>query len=162
MQRSRVQTVLLLVAAVALGGYVLWHGGSGSAAPAFSLPEIDAGQVDLASYSGQPVLLVFWTTSCPICQHELPLLNRMDPEFRSKGISVVTICLGGPDETRDYVNSKRIALKTLYDTDGKVARAYRVGGVPKLVLIDKDGKVKRSSSGWAGEDELREWMDSVS
>ncbi len=162
MQRSKVQTVFLLVVAVVLGGYVLWHGNLGSAAPAFSLPEIDAGQVDLASYAGQPVLLVFWTTSCPICQHELPLLNRMDPEFRSKGISVVTICLGGPDETRDYVNSKRIALKTLYDAEGKVGRAYRVGGVPKLVLIDKDGKVKRSSSGWAGEGVLRDWMNAVS
>lgn len=126
------------------------------------MPEIDAGQVDLASYSGRPVLLVFWTTSCPICQHELPLLNRMDPEFRSKGISVVTICLGGPDEVRDYVSSKRIALKTLYDVEGKVGHAYRVGGVPKLVLIDKDGRVKRSTSGWAGADVLRDWMDAVS
>lgn len=149
------------MAAVVLGGYVLWHGGSGSAAPAFSLPEIDAGQVDLAAYSGRPVLLIFWTTSCPICQHELPLLNRMDPEFRSRGISVVTICLGGADETRDYLSAKRIALKTLYDVDGKVGRAYRVGGMPKLVLIDKDGRVKDSSSGWTSETVLREWMDSV-
>ena len=162
MQRSRVQTLLLLVAAVFVGGYVLSRGSLGSAAPAFSLPEIDAGQVDLASYSGQPVLLVFWTTSCPICQHELPLLNRMDAEFRSKGISVVTICLGGPDETRDYVNTKRIALKTLYDVNGKVGRAYRVGGVPKLVLIDKEGRIKRSTSGWASADVLRDWMDAVS
>ena len=147
--------------AVIVGGYVYWHGLAGSPAPAFSLPEIDAGQVDLASYSGRPVLLVFWTTSCPICQHELPLLNRMDPEFRTKGISIVTICLGGEGETRQYLDSKRIALKTLYDADGKVGRAYRVGGVPKLVLIDKDGNVKRSTSGWAGENVLRDWMDAV-
>jgi peroxiredoxin len=85
----------------------------------------------------------------------------MDPEFRSKGISVVTICLGGVDETREYLNTKRIALKTLYDQDGKVGRAYRVGGVPRLVLIDKDGKVKRSSSGWTSEDVLRDWMAAV-
>jgi methylamine dehydrogenase accessory protein MauD len=161
LQRSRVQAVLLLVAAVILGGYLFWHGGSGSPAPAFSLPEVDAGQVDLDSYSGRPLLLVFWTTSCPICRHELPLLNRMDPEFRSKGISVVTICLGGVDETREYLNTKRIALKTLYDQDGKVGRAYRVSGVPRVVLIDKDGKVKRSSSGWTSEDVLRDWMAAV-
>lgn len=162
MQRSKVQTALFVVVAVVLGGYFLWHGSPGSAAPAFSLPEVDAGQVDLASYSGQPVLLIFWTTSCPICQHELPLLNRLDPEFRTKGISVITVCLGGVDETRDYLNSNRIALKTVYDAQGKVGRAYGVGGVPKLVLIDKEGRIKRSSSGWAGEDVLRDWMDEVS
>ena len=38
--------------------------------------------------------------------------------------------------------------------NGKVGRAYRVGGVPKLVLIDKDGKVKRSTTGWTNEDVL--------
>jgi methylamine dehydrogenase accessory protein MauD len=145
-----------------LGGFLLRNGSFGTPAPTFSLPEVDAGQVDLASYAGRPVLLVFWTTSCPICQHELPLLNRMDPEFRSKGISVLTICLGAPDETRAYLDSKEIALKTLYDVDGRVGRAYRVGGVPKLVLIDKDGKIKRSQSGWAGENVLRNWMSAVS
>lgn len=162
MQRSRVQTVVLLVAAIVLGFCLSRYGNLGSPAPAFSLPEPDAGQVDLASYAGRPVLLVFWTTSCPICQRELPMLNRMEPEFRTKGISVVTICLGNQDETREYLNSNRIALKTVYDEHGKVGRAYRVGGVPKLVLIDKEGKVKRSSSGWASEGVLRNWMDSVS
>ena len=149
------------MAAVLLGVYVLHYGSPGSPAPAFSLPEVDAGQVDLASYSGRPVLLVFWTTSCPICQNELPLLSRLEPEFRAKGISVVAICLGGVDETHDYVNTKRIALKTLYDADGKVGRAYSVGGVPKLVLVDKSGKIKRSQSGWASEDVLRDWMDAA-
>jgi methylamine dehydrogenase accessory protein MauD len=144
-----------------VGAYVLRYGNLGDPAPAFSLPETDAGQVDLASYTGRPVLLVFWTTSCPICQHELPLLNRLEPEFRTKGISVLTICLGGEDETRDYLSSNRIALRTLYDPEGKVGRAYRVGGVPKLVLIDKEGKIKRNTSGWAGEHVLRDWMDAL-
>jgi hypothetical protein len=30
------------------------------------------------------------------------------------------------------------------------------------VLIDKDGKVKRSTSGWTSEGELRDWMGAVS
>ena len=32
-------------------------------APGFSLPEDYGGAVDLASYRGRPVLLIFWTTS---------------------------------------------------------------------------------------------------
>lgn len=128
-------------------------------APAFSLPETDGGQVDLASYSGRPVLLVFWTTSCPICQHEIPMLNRLEPEFRNKGISVVTILIGGEDEARDYTSTNRIALKSLYDSQGKVARDYDVSGVPKLVLIGSDGKIKRSRSGWMSEDALLNWAN---
>ena len=68
-----------------MGFGVLRYGNLRSPAPAFTLPEVDAGQVNIASYAGRPVLLVFWTTSCPICQRELPMLNRMEPEFRTKG-----------------------------------------------------------------------------
>ena len=144
------------------GLYFLRGGSFSKPAPAFSLPEPDGGQVDLSSYAGRPVLLVFWTTSCPICQRELPMLNNMEWEFRDHGISVLTVCLGGEGDARDYVNSNRIALKTVYDEEGKVGRAYHVGGVPRFVLIDKDGKVKRSQSGWANQDVLREWMGTVS
>ena len=53
-------------------------------------------------------------------------------------------------------------LTSLFDSDNKVARAYGVGGVPKFVLIDKDGRVRRSASGWTSERVLRNWVDSVS
>jgi len=43
-----------------------------------------------------------------------------------------------------------------------VSRAYRVGSVPKLVLIGGDGKIRRSTSGWTGQRALLEWMDSAS
>ena len=133
----------------------------GKPAPAFSLPKPYGGRVDLASYSGRPVLLVFWTTSCPICRRELPMLDRMEPEFSSKGIAVVTILLGDEQGERDYLSSNRIGLTSAYDSEYAVGRAYNVRGVPKLVLIGKDGKIKRSQSGWASEDELRSWMHAV-
>jgi hypothetical protein len=45
------------------------------------------------------------------------------------------------------------------DADGAVGQAYRVGGVPKMVLIGGDGKIKRTNAGMAGEEMLREWID---
>ena len=161
MRQTRVGTAFLVVAML-FALYLLKGGSFGKPAPAFSLPEPDGGQVDLTSYAGRPVLLVFWTTSCPICQRELPMLNNMEWEFRDRGISVLTVCLGGEDDAREYLNSNRIALKTVYDAQGKVGRAYSVSGVPSFVLIDKDGKVKRSQSGWASQNVLRDWMGAVS
>lgn len=158
---SRPLRTILLISALILG---VWFGHDRNLhkpAPAFSLPETDGGQVDLASYNGRPVLLVFWTSSCSICQHELPILSRLEPEFRGHGISVVAIDVGGENDARDYMSANRIRLKSLYDSKGTVARAYNVGGIPKLVLIGKDGKIKRSTSGWTTERVLRDWMDSV-
>ena len=160
LRQSRLGIVFLIVALIA-GFYLLRDGILGKPAPAFSLPETDGGQIDLASYRGRPVLLVFWTSSCPICQQELPMLNRLEPEFRGRGIAVVTILLGSESEARDFLYSNGVGLTSAYDSAGKVGRAYNVSGVPKLVLIGSDGKVKHSSSGWTTERVLRSWMGAV-
>jgi cytochrome c biogenesis protein CcmG/thiol:disulfide interchange protein DsbE len=149
---------LLLAAALAVGGYLAASGCMNQPAPDFSLPEVDGTQVDLQSYRGRPVLLVFWTASCGICQRELPLLSQLEPDFRNNHISLVAIHLGATDEAREYMSTNRIRLRSLSDSDGTVGRAYHVGGVPKLVLIDADGRIKHNTSGWVGESTLVDWM----
>ncbi len=150
--------IFFLVGVLLLGVYLTRDASLGRPAPGFSLLESDGGRVDLDSYRGRPVLLVFWTTSCSICQHELPLLNRMAPEFASQGIALLAIHLGGSDEARDYMASNHIDLTSAADPDGQVGRAYHVVGVPRLVLIGSDGRVKRASSGWTNPSVLRQWM----
>jgi peroxiredoxin len=153
---------LLFAVGVFAAVYLLRDAGLDQPAPNFSLPETYGGAVDLASFHGRPVLLVFWTTSCGICRHELPLLDRMMPEFRSKGIEVVAIHLGPKEDARDYLRSNHIGVTCLVDAEGAVGQAYRVSGVPKMVMVGSDGKIKRSTAGMAGESVLREWMDVVS
>jgi len=161
MQQSPLRTLAIIIAVV-LGAWLLRDGNLGKPAPAFSLPQTDGGQIDLASYSGRPVLLVFWASSCSICQHEMPMLDRLEPELRGRGIALLAINVGGESDARDYLSSNNIGLTSLYDSDGKVAHAYNVGGIPKLVLIGKDGKIKRSHAGWMAEDALRDWVHAVS
>jgi peroxiredoxin len=131
-------------------------------APAFSLPETYGGRVDLESFRGQPVLLVFWAASCGICRRELPLVSEMAPEFRNNHLAVVAIHLGGVEEARDYVRSNHIAVTSLVDEDGAIGTAYHVSGIPKLVLIGADGKIRRTTAGMADESTLRDWIDLVS
>ena len=131
-------------------------------APNFSLPETNGGQVALDSYRGQPVLLVFWTTSSGDCQRELPLVSRMAPEFRSRGIAVVTIYEGEDvDHAKEFLRANSVGVMSLVDIDGDVSGSYRVIGMPKLVLIGTDGKILRTSEGVTEEKALREWMDVV-
>ena len=152
---------VLLCAAIFGGLYLTRDGELNRPAPGFNLPETHGGSVDFESYRGRPVLLVFWTTSCGICRRELPAVSHVAPEFRGKGIGVVAIHLGGADEVGHFMRSNHVALTSLVDTEGKVGQAFRVSGVPKMVLIGADGKIKRTKAGMADESELREWMEAV-
>jgi peroxiredoxin len=152
----------LLLCATFIAGIYFTHDASiNQPAPAFSLPETYGGRVDLESYRGRPVLLLFWMTSCGICRSELPLVRDLAPEFRGKGIAVVTIHLGGGDDARDYLRSNHIDLTALVDAEGAVGQAYHVSGVPKLVLIGTDGRIKRTRSGMTSASVLRQWMDAA-
>jgi peroxiredoxin len=160
-QQSRIG-IFLLTAAVLLIFFLKRDNNLNVPAPDFSLETPLGARVGLESYRGRPVLLVFWTTSCGICQHEMPLLNLMAAEFRNKGISVVAIHLGREEEARSYMQSKGIDLALLADPQGVAARAYHVNGIPKLVLIGSDGKIKKAASGWTDQRVLRDWIDSIS
>jgi len=74
---------------------------------------------------------------------------------------VVTIHVGGADGVREYLRSNHLEMTALADADGAAAQAYHVSGVPKLVLIGVDGKIKRTTAGFADESVLQEWMDLV-
>jgi thioredoxin-like negative regulator of GroEL len=64
--------------------------------------------------------------------------------------------IGDLDGARQVM--RPLHLLNLVDADGSVARSYRVSGVPKLVLVGADGKIKRSAPGMQGEASLREWL----
>jgi len=151
--------IIVLIVAVLSSSYFAREKGINQPAPGFSLPDGYGGQLDLESYRGRPVLLVFWATWCGICQREMPLLNQMQGEFDRKGVSVLAIHLGGKENADGYMRSNRIYLTSVADPAGVVGRAYHVSGLPSLVLIGKDGKVKRASSGWTGENVLRDWIE---
>ena len=161
MARQSTGAVLLCAAAIFGGLYLTRDADLNRQAPGFSLPETYGGSVGFESYRGRPLLLVFWTTSCGICRRELPAVSHVAPEFRSKGIGVVAIHLGGADEVDDFMRSNHVALTSLVDAEGIVGQAYHVSGVPKMVLIGADGKIKRAKAGMADESELREWMEAA-
>jgi peroxiredoxin len=141
--------------------FLQWDSMAGRPAPDFTLNQAYGGRVDLSAYRGKAVLLVFWLTSCGICRHELPLLDRLSPEFRAHGVEVLAINIRDIDGAREFMATRRLRLTNLIDPDGETAERYRVSGVPKLVLVGPDGKIRRTAAGWQDERTLREWLSSA-
>jgi peroxiredoxin len=152
---------LAAIVAVAALIFFQWDRTVGRAAPDFTLDQAYGGRVDLSAYRGRSVLLVFWTTSCSICRHELPLLDRLNTEFRARGVEILAVNIRDLDGARQFMGDQHLRLTNLIDADGTTAERYGVSGVPKLVLVGPDGKVRRTAAGWQGEGTLREWLAGV-
>jgi thiol-disulfide isomerase/thioredoxin len=131
----------------------------GREAPDFSLRGAYGGTIDKDSFRGRPVMLMFWTTSCGVCRNELPVADRMAREFGRDGVEVVAVNIGDTQGAREVLRTMR--LTNAIDENGEAARRYRVRGVPKFVLIDRHGKLKREATGFQRERVLRSWLQSV-
>ena len=163
MERQKAGGMGVVSIAVILLFFALnWDSMAGRDAPDFTLDQAYGARVDLSSYRGKSVLLVFWVTSCGICRHELPLLDKLRAEFQVRGIEILAVNIRDMDGAREFMVSQHLSLTNLIDPDGQTAQSYKVGGVPKLVLIGPDGKIRRSAAGWQDERTLREWLADAS
>ena len=101
-------------------------------APLFSLQDVTGKEYSLGILLGEGsekkssgVIVSFFASWCIPCRHELPIINSLVDELRSKGITVVLI------DVKESVETIKALLKEL-----KVDKP--------VVLSDGDGKDERA------------------
>jgi thiol-disulfide isomerase/thioredoxin len=131
----------------------------GTPAQAFSLQLVgDEGKFRLAEQRGKPVLMEVFASWCGACESAAPMLEDVHREAAQKGVVLVGVSIDqDPDAARDVKRSWRIPYPVALD-DGSVKRGYGVSLVPTFVLIDRDGIIRRVSSGVPSRRTLSRWL----
>jgi thiol-disulfide isomerase/thioredoxin len=164
-RRAGGAVVLLSLAALASGG--VWSARHldalqpmqrGQAAPAFALPRLDGnGTVALSELRGQVVLLDFWATWCSPCVAMLPVLDSIHHDWEARGVAFVGVNSDGGgatlDEIKSFVGEHHIPYPVVAD-DGSVGALYKVEALPTLVIVGKDGSVRKSFVGYTTQGAL--------
>lgn len=129
---------------------------AGKAAPDFTLPSLSGEAVSLSDFGERPVLLTFWSSSCPPCREELPVLADLEEDFTAQGLTVMTVSVdSSPEPVRDVLQEANVDLLTLLDEDSKVMRAYGVSSTPTTYLIDEGGMILMLDVGYGERTEER-------
>ncbi|MGI9428323.1 MAG: TlpA family protein disulfide reductase [Bythopirellula sp.] len=110
---------------------------------------LDGSQLDWKSYRGKVVLVDFWATWCGPCRAEVPNVLKMYRDYHDKGFEVLGISL---DERREqaesYIRQEEIPWSTMF-SDNPTERGWRhpmalrygITGIPRAILVDREGKV---------------------
>ncbi|MGB8295342.1 MAG: TlpA disulfide reductase family protein [Polyangia bacterium] len=157
-QRARVAaTIVGVVLACTLVLNIVWlsHNrdavspvGRGVPAPAFVLPRIDGtpGSVALTELRGKVVLLDFWARWCPPCIALAPTLHDVYEARRSQGVEFLAISSEGSmvdkSDIQAFLQQNPTPYPNLLD-DQEVGGLYRVVSLPHLVIIGRDGVIRR-------------------
>ena len=138
----------------------------GQIAPDFAA-EVTAGEgarthdrISLSALHGHPVLLDFWASWCGPCRVSLPVVDRVASAHRDEGLVTLAINVESELSAARVAAAHRaleIPMPTLQDPGFSIQRAYGVDVLPTLVILDRDGVVRRVHGGVPDE----AWLDEV-
>jgi peroxiredoxin len=146
MWRGSLAVLSVALLCAALAGQAL-----GAQADDFTLESTAGEQVSLGNYAGRKaVLLVFWATWCPHCNEAVPAINEIQSRLSDRLQVLAIDFLESRQKVQSFMKAKNVAYTVLLDRDGKVARKFRVVGIPTYVVVDKSGRIVYSDNALPG------------
>ena len=136
----------------------------GQLAPQFQLQSLteSAQPLTLDDLRGQPLVLSFWTTWCPYCLRQTPVLVAGYDQYADQGIAFVGIDVQEEaSAVQSYVDQHGIQYPILLDRDGTVAAAFAVGGYPTTYFLDRDGRIVAKQVGTLSAEQLTQYIDQI-
>lgn len=133
----------------------------------FTFRDIEGNDVSLSDFKGKNVYIDVWATWCGPCKAEAPHWKRLAEEYKDRtdiiflGVSV--------DKEEDYdkwataVKSGDLAGIQIFagKDSGMINRAYEVTGIPRFIVVDKEGKINLYKAPRPSSDQIRGLLDSL-
>lgn len=132
--------------------------------PPTTVQTLDGGSLNLDSLKGKPYLLTFWSTTCPGCVGEIPVLEALDHKMQGSGFRIIAVAM--PYDETPAIQAMRaqkgISYTIAHDQSGELSKQFDVRVTPTSFLVGPDGKVAVQKLGeWDAaelEQKVRELM----
>ena len=126
----------------------------GSPAPAFSLPSLDSdARISLDQFKGKVVFVDFWASWCEPCRRSLPQYEKLHIELAHEDFVILAVNLD--EQTADanaFLKEHPVSYTILRDPSGDVPKAFGLVGMPTSYLIDRNGVVSATHTGFKPSD----------
>jgi thiol-disulfide isomerase/thioredoxin len=116
---------------------------TGCSSPGFLVGGFGRATAHRDSYHGKWILLTFWGTWCAACTSEIPALNYLSANYKSR-LTVVSVAMNdSPQTLRRFLAQQPLSYPVLLGGtfDDQFARSYGVHSAPTDVVIAPNGEV---------------------
>ena len=120
----------------------------GDRAPDFTLTDLDGNQVSLSDFRGKVVFINFWATWCPPCRAEMPEIEALYQQYKTKDVVVIGVdILETDDKVRQFVERGGYSWIFVIDSTGTVSANYNINAIPTSYFIDREGIIRAVNIG---------------
>ena len=119
----------------------------GSPSPSFNYPDTSGKNISLESLKGKLVYVDVWATWCGPCKAQIPFLKQLEEKYREEDIAFVSLSidqLKNISKWKDMIVDKELeGIQIIADKAwrSKFVTDYVIEGIPRFILIDKDGNL---------------------
>ena len=119
----------------------------GSPSPSFNYPDSSGKNISLESLKGKLVYVDVWATWCGPCKAQIPFLKQLEEMYREEDIAFVSLSidqLKNISKWKDMIVDKELeGIQIIADKAwrSKFVTDYVIEGIPRFILIDKDGNL---------------------
>jgi thiol-disulfide isomerase/thioredoxin len=135
----------------------------GNPVPTISYPDASGKKQGLEQFRGKYLLIDFWASWCGPCRAAVPKVKKLYAQYKKDGFEVVSISI---DENKDAwkkaMAEEKMPWTQLWSPDmNATMRTFLFSAIPTLYLIDKDGKIVGSYTGYGEsvENKVKAWFD---
>ncbi|MDA3864272.1 MAG: TlpA disulfide reductase family protein [Deltaproteobacteria bacterium] len=171
---NRKKSILILWFAFVLTGFTImfWQPFYDSTpffikAPNFTLAANNGKSCSLSDYKGKTIFLEFWKFNCPQCKKQAKEIKKLADKINPEKVAIITVHTSGagPDSkvAKKMIEHKNI---TLCFDNRRVSRKYsklppyhKLQSVPHMMIIDKNGYIRKIMRGYKPYRLLKSTLD---
>ena len=114
----------------------------------FQVTTLDGHPLRLSDLRGSIVMIDFWSSWCPPCRSEAPILAEAYERWSALGVEFVGISIWDTEgDVRDFVEQHGIKYPNAVDEDGQIAVEFGVRGIPEKFFVSPEGEIVRKING---------------
>ncbi len=114
----------------------------------FQVTTLDGRELRLSDLRGSIVMVDFWSSWCPPCRAEAPVLVEAYERWSKLGVEFVGVSIWDDEgDVRDFVTRHGIAYPNAIDDDGGIAVEFGVKGIPEKFFVNAEGEIVRKVNG---------------
>ena len=117
----------------------------GEKAPDFKSETLEGEFLSLSELKGKFVLIEFWGTWCGPCYPEIPHLKKLWDLHGENNLVIIGVALDEDEATvNNVINEQEMPWPQILQPDlfgGELVDLFNVTGVPRMYLIDTEGKI---------------------
>ena len=134
----------------------------GEMAPEFKAVDINGKEYSSADFKGKIQVLDFWFTGCIPCRAEMPYMEKLADDMQGENIVFIAMSVDTGDELmalwREMVKDKigaELQLNLPGGLKSDLVKKYLIHGVPRIVIVDKEGKIVDANAKRPSDPKLR-------